>query len=160
LPEIREQGADLVVVGNGNAGFAAAFREDLGLPPELVLLVDPELRAYRAAGLRRGRVEVLSPRLPLNALRAFRAGFRQTGVEGDPFQLGGIAAGSAAFGWLARVTGIGLAQMIASGCFLLLAAFALGSRLRLVSDQEARQTPGPSPFAQSPSLAGSGHGDD
>lgn len=73
---------------------------------------------------------------------------------------GGIAAGSAAFGWLARVTGIGLAQMITSGCFLLLAAFALGSRLRLVSDQEARQTPGPSPFAQSPSLAGSGHGDD
>jgi NAD(P)-dependent dehydrogenase (short-subunit alcohol dehydrogenase family) len=89
LPEIREQGADLVVVGNGNAGFAAAFREDLGLPPELVLLIDPELRAYRAAGLRRGRVEVLSPRLPLNALRAFRAGFRQTGVEGDPWQLGG-----------------------------------------------------------------------
>ncbi len=53
---------------------------------------------------------------------------------------GGIGAGSAAFGWLARVTGIGLAQMIASGCFLLLAAFALGSRLRMVLDNDARQT--------------------
>jgi NAD(P)-dependent dehydrogenase (short-subunit alcohol dehydrogenase family) len=55
----------------------------------VTLLVDPELRAYRAAGLRRGRVEVLSPRLARNGLRALRAGFRQTGVEGDPWQLGG-----------------------------------------------------------------------
>jgi NAD(P)-dependent dehydrogenase (short-subunit alcohol dehydrogenase family) len=87
--EIAARGADLVIVGNGNAAFAAAFREDLALPPEVTLLVDPELRAYRAAGLRRGRVEVLSPRLAWNGLRAFRAGFRQTGVEGDPWQLGG-----------------------------------------------------------------------
>jgi dehydrogenase/reductase SDR family member 12 len=88
-PEIQASGAGLVVVGNGNAGFAAAFREDLELPPEVTLLVDPELRAYRAAGLRRGRVEVLSPRLALNGLRAFGRGFRQTGIEGDPWQLGG-----------------------------------------------------------------------
>ena len=54
------------------------------------LLVDPELRAYRAAGLRRGRVELLSPRLPLNAMRALRAGYRQTSVQGDPWQLGGV----------------------------------------------------------------------
>jgi NAD(P)-dependent dehydrogenase (short-subunit alcohol dehydrogenase family) len=87
--EIEARGAGLAIVGNGNAAFAAAFREDVELPPEVTLLVDPELRAYRAAGLRRGRVEVLSPRLALNGLRAFRAGFRQTGVEGDPWQLGG-----------------------------------------------------------------------
>jgi NAD(P)-dependent dehydrogenase (short-subunit alcohol dehydrogenase family) len=87
--EIQARGAGLAIVGNGNAAFAAAFREDVELPPEVTLLVDPELRAYRAAGLRRGRVEVLSPRLALNGLRALRAGFRQTGVEGDPWQLGG-----------------------------------------------------------------------
>ena len=88
-PEFEKRGAALAIVGNGNAGFAAAFREDLELPSEVTLLVDPELRAYRAAGLRRGRVEVLSPRLLRNGLRAFGAGFRQTGIEGDPWQLGG-----------------------------------------------------------------------
>jgi NAD(P)-dependent dehydrogenase (short-subunit alcohol dehydrogenase family) len=86
--EIHARGAELVIVGNGNRGFAAAFREDFAL--EGPLFVDPELRAYRAAGLRRGRVEVLSPRMPLNALRAFRAGSRQTGVQGDAWQLGGV----------------------------------------------------------------------
>jgi NAD(P)-dependent dehydrogenase (short-subunit alcohol dehydrogenase family) len=88
-PEFEASGAALAIVGNGNTGFAEAFREDLSLPREVTLLVDPELGAYRAAGLRRGRVEVLSPRLAVNGLRAFRAGFRQTAVEGDPWQLGG-----------------------------------------------------------------------
>lgn len=86
--EIRASGAELVIIGNGNAGFAQAFREDFALDGPL--LIDPELRAYRAAGLRRGRVELLSPRLPWNALRALRGGSRQTGVQGDPWQLGGV----------------------------------------------------------------------
>jgi len=77
-----------VIVGNGAANFAAAFREDFDL--DCPILLDPELRAYRASGLRRGRVELLSPRVPLNALRALRAGSRQTGIEGDPWQLGGV----------------------------------------------------------------------
>ncbi len=87
LPEIQKQGAELVIVGNGARSFAEAFREDFAL--EGPLLVDPELRAYRAAGLRRGRVEVLSPRLAVNAGRALAAGHRQEGVQGDPWQLGG-----------------------------------------------------------------------
>ena len=88
MSNIRARGAELVIVGNGAPNFAEAFREDFGL--DCPLLVDPELRAYRAAGLRRGRVELLSPRVPLNALRALRAGSRQTSVEGDPWQLGGV----------------------------------------------------------------------
>ncbi len=88
IDEIRARGAELVIVGNGAPNFAAAFREDFEL--DCPLLVDPELRAYRAAGLRRGRVELLSPRLPLNALRALRSGSRQTSVQGDPWQLGGV----------------------------------------------------------------------
>ena len=87
LDEIRDLGAELVVVGNGTAGFAAAFREDFELDGPI--FVDPELRAYRAAGLRRGRAEALSPRLPLQAWRALRSGARQTSVQGDPWQLGG-----------------------------------------------------------------------
>ncbi|MGH0031957.1 MAG: SDR family NAD(P)-dependent oxidoreductase [Myxococcota bacterium] len=88
IGEIRQAGAELAIVGNGAAHFAQAFREDFGLDGPL--LVDPELRAYRAAGLRRGRVELLSPRLPLNAFRALRSGARQTQVQGDPWQLGGV----------------------------------------------------------------------
>jgi len=88
LPEIRRRGGELVIVGNGSRYFATSFREELRL--DCPLLVDPELVAYRAAGLRRGRVEILSPRVPLNALRAFWNGARQHGVQGDPWQLGGV----------------------------------------------------------------------
>jgi dehydrogenase/reductase SDR family protein 12 len=88
VEEIRERGAELVVIGNGAPNFATAFREDFGL--EGPLLLDPDLLAYRAAGLRRGRVEILSPRVPANALRAMAAGARQESVQGDPWQLGGV----------------------------------------------------------------------
>jgi NAD(P)-dependent dehydrogenase (short-subunit alcohol dehydrogenase family) len=88
VDEIRKAGAELLIVGNGAQNFAAAFREDYALDGPL--LVDPELRAYRAAGLRRGRVELLSPRLPVNALRALWSGSRQGAIQGDPWQLGGV----------------------------------------------------------------------
>jgi NAD(P)-dependent dehydrogenase (short-subunit alcohol dehydrogenase family) len=84
----RAQGVEVVIIGNGNATFAEAFREDFEI--EGPLLVDPELGAYRAAGLRRGRVELASPRLFSNAYRAFSSGARQTSVQGDPWQLGGV----------------------------------------------------------------------
>jgi NAD(P)-dependent dehydrogenase (short-subunit alcohol dehydrogenase family) len=107
IEEIRSRGAELVIIGNGAPSFAAAFRDDFQL--DCPLLVDPELRAYRAAGLRRGRVEVLSPRLPLNALRALRSGSRQTGVQGDPWQLGGVFViqprGDLAYRYLSREAG-------------------------------------------------------
>ncbi len=88
LPEIRARGAELVLVGNGAAHFARAFRDDLAL--DVPVLIDAELRAYRAANLRRGHLESLSPLVPWQALRAFSKGFRQTGVQGDAFQLGGL----------------------------------------------------------------------
>jgi NAD(P)-dependent dehydrogenase (short-subunit alcohol dehydrogenase family) len=104
---IRARGAELVIVGNGTPYFAKAFREDFGL--EGPLLVDPELRAYRAAGLRRGRIEILSPRVPLNALRALRSGARQRAVEGDPWQLGGVfvirPGGELAYRYVSREAG-------------------------------------------------------
>ena len=42
MDEIRELGAELVVVGNGAMNFAEAFREDYRL--DSPLLIDPELR--------------------------------------------------------------------------------------------------------------------
>jgi hypothetical protein len=105
--EIRERGADLAIVGNGAPRFAAALREEFAL--EGPLLLDPELRAYRAAGLRRGFVELLSPRLPFNAFRALRSGARQTAVQGDPWQLGGVfvirPGGEVAYRYASREAG-------------------------------------------------------
>ncbi len=107
VDEIRDLGAELVVVGNGAMNFAAAFREDYQL--DSPLLVDPELRAYRAAGLRRGRVEALSPRMPLNAVRALISGSRQGSVQGDLWQLGGVfvirPGGELAYRYLSEVAG-------------------------------------------------------
>jgi NAD(P)-dependent dehydrogenase (short-subunit alcohol dehydrogenase family) len=107
IDEIRARGGELVIVGNGAAHFAAAFREDYKLDGPL--LVDPELRAYRAVGLRRGRVEALSPRLPGNALRALRGGSRQGAIQGDPWQLGGVFVirpdGELAYRYVSREAG-------------------------------------------------------
>jgi NAD(P)-dependent dehydrogenase (short-subunit alcohol dehydrogenase family)/peroxiredoxin len=107
IDEIRKAGAELVIVGNGAQNFAAAFREDYALDGPL--LVDPELRGYRAAGLRRGRVELLSPRLPLNALRALWSGSRQGAIQGDPWQLGGVfvirPGGELAYRYVSREAG-------------------------------------------------------
>jgi NAD(P)-dependent dehydrogenase (short-subunit alcohol dehydrogenase family) len=107
IDDIRARGAELVIVGNGTPHFASAFREDYQLDGPL--LVDPELRAYRAAGLRRGRVEALSPRMPLNAFRALRSGARQGAVQGDPWQLGGVFVirrdGELAYRYVSREAG-------------------------------------------------------
>jgi dehydrogenase/reductase SDR family protein 12 len=84
----RDQGVEVVIIGNGNRSFAEAFREEFEI--EGLLLVDPDLHAYRAAGLRRGHREIASPQLIGNTIRALRSGARQTAVEGDPWQLGGV----------------------------------------------------------------------
>ncbi len=85
--EFEERGIHLVVIGNGHPEHAKAFREDEQIP--FTLWVDPELRAYRTAGLRRGMLKTVGPRSIAHAWRAMRRGFRQTTVQGDPWQLGG-----------------------------------------------------------------------
>ena len=48
------------------------------------------MTAYRAAGLRRGACARLSWRTLGHLMRAWRGGHRQAGVQGDPWQLGGV----------------------------------------------------------------------
>ncbi|MGB0621216.1 MAG: SDR family NAD(P)-dependent oxidoreductase [Myxococcota bacterium] len=83
----QEAGVEVALVGNGTRAFAEAFIEDFSL--EVPVFVDPDLTAYRAAGLRRGAEALLSRRLLGDALRARRAGASQVGVQGDAWQLGG-----------------------------------------------------------------------
>lgn len=87
LPELRATGAELIVVGSGSPEQAARFRDEWGL--DFPLFVDPDLEAYRAAGLRRSVMDTLGPRALVHAVRAFRRGARQGAVQGDPWQLGG-----------------------------------------------------------------------
>ncbi len=84
---IRALGAELIVVGNGRPDQAATFKDELGLT--IPLLVDPTGAAYRAAGLQRGLSKVFKFGTFRNAARAKGKGFRQKGVQGDPWQLGG-----------------------------------------------------------------------
>jgi peroxiredoxin len=84
---IRELGAEPAVVGNGKPHHAEAFQRERGF--DFPLLVDPELKAYAAAGLRRGVFRSFSLGTMGNAVRALRAGFRQGRTRGDPWQQGG-----------------------------------------------------------------------
>ena len=88
VERIRAQGAELVVIGNGNAAQARAFRdaEQVTFP----LYTDPSLTSYRAAGLKRSLGSVLSPKVWLHGLSATVAGHRQSATQGDALQQGGV----------------------------------------------------------------------
>lgn len=88
LPAIREAGAELVIVGNGSAEFARAFRDDLAL--DAPLYTDPTRRTYALAGFKRGVLATFSARGVAHAARALRKGFRQTATRGDALQQGGV----------------------------------------------------------------------
>ena len=74
-------------VGTGTPAMARAFRDELG--EGSVVLSDVDRAAYRAAGMRRSLFSSLHWRTFWNALRAWRRGFRQSRVQGDPWQQGG-----------------------------------------------------------------------
>jgi hypothetical protein len=86
---ILERGATLAFVGNGNRNFARAFRDEFGI--ESPVYVDTERRAYEALGMKRGVLAAIGSFATVRAAaRAARAGFRQGGVQGDAWQLGGV----------------------------------------------------------------------
>ncbi len=85
--EIEGKGALLAVVGNGSVEQAARFSEERDL--ELPLFVDPDLVAFRAAGLRRDVGSTLRPGVLFSAARALAGGHVQGAVQGDPWQQGG-----------------------------------------------------------------------
>jgi alkyl-hydroperoxide reductase/thiol specific antioxidant family protein len=87
--EIHARRAELFIIGNGAPDFAQAFREHLGIATPVY--TDPSLATYRLLDFKRGVTDVLlSPKVWANAARAWRGGFRQGRVQGDPWQLGGV----------------------------------------------------------------------
>lgn len=87
-PEIEKRGAHLVVVGNGQPFHAQDFEDKHHLP--FTLLTDPDLKAYAAAGLRRGLLTVVNPWAVGHAVRSLVGGHRQGSTQGDPWQQGGV----------------------------------------------------------------------
>lgn len=74
-------------MSTGKPEEARAFQQERSLA--FPVLVDPRMRAYRAAGMRRGVGATLNLRTVANALRALKEGEHQGLTQGDPWQLGG-----------------------------------------------------------------------
>jgi hypothetical protein len=88
LAEIRAAGAELVFVGNGSPDQAARFAA--GEVPGCTVLTDPSLAAYRALGMVRGVLPTLGPASIAVGVGAALRGRRQSALQGDPWQQGGL----------------------------------------------------------------------
>lgn len=91
VQEIREHGALLAFIGNGPPAQAKALAHDLDLDRGIPLYTDPERRGFAVLSARRSLAGVLGPGTFRSALRAWRSGHRQQGVQGDALQLGAVA---------------------------------------------------------------------
>ena len=91
LLELDQLGVKTLLIGNGLPQHIAAFIERHRLGDKTVVVVtDPSRRVFKAAGFRRSMWSTLGVRAIWQALRALGAGHRQYGLEGDPFQQGGV----------------------------------------------------------------------
>jgi len=74
-PRIREQGAEVVAVGTGGRGMAAAFSEDYEIP--YPVLLDDDARAARTVALKKiGFFQMFDPATWPGTARAWRGGHR------------------------------------------------------------------------------------
>ncbi len=88
LPALEALGARLVLIGNGSVVQAQGFQRRYA--EGATVLTDPDRGSYQALGLRRDLGASLNPANLLGGIAAFARGYRQTGVEGDPAQMGGV----------------------------------------------------------------------
>jgi hypothetical protein len=81
----------VLLVGNGAPHYIDAFLERQDLSDKNVTVVtDPTLRSHQAAQLDRSSWATIGPRAVKDAVVAFARGYRQTGIEGDRLQQGGV----------------------------------------------------------------------
>jgi hypothetical protein len=108
LQRIRERGAELVFIGNGNRHFAAGFKNDHGITAPIY--VDTKRESYRALGMKRSFFATLgNAQSWRNMGRALKSGFRQGLTRGDAWQLGGVLVvlpgGDVAYRYLSTAAG-------------------------------------------------------
>lgn len=90
----QKSGAKVVFIGNGQPNWIEKFREDLGIDKGVVL-TDPSLRSFEAAGFKKGFFTLLQPQSAVNAAKLLMAGHSQKAANkdsGSHFQMGGILA--------------------------------------------------------------------
>jgi hypothetical protein len=84
----KEKGANIAVVGLGDAKYAGFFREKTGI--DFPLLIDDKREAYKTVGLKHANLLHLLRKDNAQARRrAQAAGHKQHKLGKDPFQLGG-----------------------------------------------------------------------
>jgi hypothetical protein len=88
IDDIKNAGAELVVIGSGTPNFIAGFRETTGFAGPIY--VDPSLAVYQAAELERGLLKTFSPFAIGKTLSALGRGARQGRTQGDATQQGGV----------------------------------------------------------------------
>ena len=86
-------GARLIFIGNGAPNYIEIFKTELGLEKALIL-TDPSLEVFRAAGFRHGFFELVQLKSILNAIKLAAGGHTQTTLvaEGSNWQNGGVLA--------------------------------------------------------------------
>ncbi len=85
---VESIGGELAIIGHGSVAEARAFRDEQ--PTAIPVFTDPARKSYCALGMRRGPLSVFTPRVLTRSITAWRQGFRQSRVAGDPFQQGGV----------------------------------------------------------------------
>lgn len=92
--KFERSGAKLVFVGNGQPNWIEHFRTDLGIERG-VILTDPSLQSFEAAGFKNGFFNLVRPQSAINILKLTKAGHKQTPYTpdaGSHFQMGGVLA--------------------------------------------------------------------
>ena len=89
----EKTGAKIVFIGNGAPEYIDAFKNELGLQKALIL-TDPTLVTFKAAGLRNGILAVVTPKSVVNMAKLAAKGHVQKSMaaEGTHWQLGGVVA--------------------------------------------------------------------
>lgn len=90
--KLTATGAKIVFVGNGQHTYIEKFREDLGLTGALIL-TDPSLLSFQAAGFRNGFFALVQPKSVINLVKLAVAGQTNkpaSAQTGTNWQMGGI----------------------------------------------------------------------
>lgn len=91
LHELTRLGLRVIYIGNGAPHFIDAFVERTAIDLEAVELVtDPSLKVHESLELVHSAGSTYGPRALWGIARAFAGGFRQTRIEGENLQQGGV----------------------------------------------------------------------
>lgn len=87
--DFDQRNARVVSIGMGTPAMAAHFKSARDLP--FTLLVDEERETYKALAIGKGStLDLVGPRVWKGALKSLVAGNIQVGIQGNPYQLGGV----------------------------------------------------------------------